>query len=138
MEYCPHCSANLDQVEAGEPCPTCGSTDRAANAYAQPTVAKVTVPEVSLQMTKDPDRPWYEKWWETVAALDSLREAYSTRLGNVEAERRVKEFFKVCNEVADWLKHDNVFAPHVTEAAVNAFFFADPDLSIANAMANTE
>ncbi|HYN34316.1 MAG TPA: hypothetical protein VES40_16950, partial [Ilumatobacteraceae bacterium] len=94
-------------------------------------------PEVEVEL--DPHRPWYQKWSNTLRALDSLEAAYgrSPAGGNVEVDARVERFFSECNDMPDWLKADKVNLPSLTDQDVMDHALGDQDLRVCNGFANT-
>jgi hypothetical protein len=135
--YCPDCQTNLDDVPVGDRCPSCGSDRRSATASPQTATAKVEVLRPTLEITSNPERPWFEKWWTVLDLLERLTIAYRTTegTGNVEAEQIVKNLFNELNDMRDWLKKDDVNLPGLSDTAVDAH--ATTYQTVANAMANT-
>ncbi len=138
--YCPDCKANLDDVNAGEPCPRCGGRRTSATAAVESIGVVAAVGEVSLMVTRGDRRPWTEKWRVVLHCLEELESAYSgdaRRLGNVAIDSRVLSFFVECDHVRDWLEGDIASLGGVAPADVASHFQASKPLLTCNAICNT-
>ena len=135
---CPDCGAKLGGVPTHQPCTSCGGSGRDALVTASIYVGVVaSSPEVEVEL--DPHRPWYQKWSNTLRALDSLETAYGRAPagGNVEVDARVERFFSECNDMRDWLKADKVNLPSLTDQDVMDHAFGEKGLRVCNGIANT-
>ena len=132
---CPDCGAGLDDVPVGDPCPQCGGLRRDATVLAPTVTAHVTVPRPTIAVGYTGPRPWQQKWQDVVDALHRVEAAYATTegLGNEQLRRTVKGFFEICRELADWLWQST----SLDKDAVMDFVHGDPDLRLADAMAQT-
>jgi hypothetical protein len=139
--YCPNCGVALNHVPVGEPCPQCGDTRRDATVVLQETAVGVEVPQLTIGIGYAEHRPWQQKWQDVEHGLERIESAYDVtqgqgQYGNEHVRRVVEGFFKDCRELADWLWQDHQ-STNLDKPTVIAFVMADPDLRIADGLAQT-
>ena len=139
--HCEDCDANLDSVQPGEPCPTCGSTRRSIRVQAQSGLATfVTFPQPTIRISRDDKRPWVEKWKSTMSRLDALRAVYTRAeepKSNVDVDNRALDFFVDCDHLRDWIAEDDVSLPTITWTEVRGHLASSPPLQVCNAICNS-
>ncbi len=58
-------------------------------------------------------------------------------LGNVKVDNTVYGFFVECDHLRDWLAHDNVNAPQISQSIVDTHRDASPPLQTCSAVCNS-
>lgn len=135
---CADCTASLDDVPSGDPCPHCGGTRRNATAFASVAVVAAAAPAPSLKIGYSLEPGWANQWRSIQQHLIRLREQYQdiNVSGNLEVEETVHALFLSLNHLGNWLYNDD--ATSLDENAVNAFVAQHRDsLRICRAYANT-
>ena len=99
------------------------------------TVTDVMQPGIRIDY--NPNRPWYEKWYDVRQHLDALEAVCRSGAypGNDPVVRSCKTFFTECFHLGDWLWDDP--STGLTEQEVQQFILGDPALRICEGMANT-
>jgi hypothetical protein len=135
--FCPDCQENLDNVPAGERCPACGGPRRSQSLTAHAAVAQAAAHNPSVQITKDDDRPWIEKWKTIEYHVGKLGDIYTgaERGGNIEAESRANIIFIECDHLADWLQWDKSL--NIPEPVIKGYAKSEEPLVVAKAICNS-
>lgn len=138
--FCPDCNTNLDTTAVGSSCPGCGGGRRSAVATPATIVARVSMPEPSIRVTRNDHRPWFEKGLEVVRLRDQIMQAYAARvpgIGNVEVDAMVTRFCSECHDLRDWLVGDLATLPGLTAKAIDAHILSAMPLQVCSAVANS-
>lgn len=90
-----------------------------------------------IQITKDDDRPWVEKWWTILHHVRIPRDIYadSSGVGNIEAESRANAIFIECDHLRDWLKWDKALG--IPQKVIHRYAESSRPLQLANAICNS-
>ena len=132
---CPECGASLDETPIGQPCPQCDGLRRDATVTPPTATVRAEAPRPTIGVGYEGTRSWREKWNDVLRGIQQVEDVYATRegLGNEDVRRAVENFFRPCRELADSLWQD----AGLDKPAVMQFVLSDPNLRLADAMANT-